>query len=97
MTWQIEVERIIRHENYRSGAPFYNDIALIRLARPAQLNNTTQLVCLPVDTVQAVRQIDGLTSFDRLSDVTAQVLGWGRTDYRSSGDLFVSILTSGGL
>ena len=89
-TYQIAVERRILHERYLSRTPLHNDIALVRLARPATLNDNVRPVCLPLAEGDA-SQIEGLGSFKRLGDVTGRVLGWGRTRYNSAGDLLVSV------
>ena len=43
----IDVEKIIVHENYKSPLDESNDIALINLASPAELGIGVGLVCLP--------------------------------------------------
>lgn len=62
-------ERIV-HEEYNPGTRA-NDIALIRLQRPATLNNSTQLVCLPSRDSQN-GNYDG---------TQMTVAGFGRTEY----------------
>jgi hypothetical protein len=50
----IEPEAVMVHKGYRlvrdpqGKNNMINDIALIRLPQPAQLNNGVQLVCLPI-------------------------------------------------
>jgi len=43
----FNVSKIIGHENYTVGGQFFNDVALIKLSRPAKLNKFVNLVCLP--------------------------------------------------
>ncbi|XP_064443632.1 chymotrypsin-C [Mirounga angustirostris] len=59
------VDSIIVHEKWNSLL-VRNDIALIKLAEPAQLSNTIQVACLP--------EVDSLLS----QDYPCYVTGWGR-------------------
>ena len=43
----FDVVQIIQHENYNSPRRLSNDIALLKLSRPAELRNGVGLVCLP--------------------------------------------------
>lgn len=43
----IAPSQIIAHEKFQQGGWMYNDVALIKLSRPAQLNEYVNLVCLP--------------------------------------------------
>jgi len=43
----INPAQIIVHEGYQQGGWMHNDVALIKLSRPAQLNKFVNLVCLP--------------------------------------------------
>lgn len=42
----INVAQIISHENYKKPKPFSNDVALLKLAKPAVLSRGVGLVCL---------------------------------------------------
>ena len=44
---EIEVQKIIMHEDYHSPARFAHDIALLKLKTPAMLGPGVGLVCLP--------------------------------------------------
>ena len=44
---RLEVEKIILHPSYHKPRRYAHDIALIKLARPAILNNAVGLACLP--------------------------------------------------
>ena len=48
----FNVVQIIRHENYNSPNRWSNDVALLRLSRPAVLRNGVGLVCLSDDQFQ---------------------------------------------
>ncbi|CAF1120856.1 unnamed protein product [Adineta steineri] len=67
-TQNIGVSRIFLHEQY-SSRTHANDIAIIRLCQPVQLNAYVNLICLPGPDPQ------------ELSSVT--VAGWGSTYYGS--------------
>jgi len=78
----IDVASTIKHEAYEKGLKnIVNDIALIKLSRPAVLNNGVQIVCLPGDPAQAARVL-GLRNLG--SDLVGKkltVVGWGYTEY----------------
>ena len=65
---EIRVARIIRHENYNNPLSYSNDIALIKLLKPANLGVGIGLVCLP-DMRHAL-------PFDNLNK-TCWITGWG--------------------
>lgn len=44
---RLNVKRIIVHPQYHRGSVHTNDVALLELARPAQLNDRVKTVCLP--------------------------------------------------
>ena len=48
----FDVVQIIQHENYNSPKPLSNDVALLKLSRPAVLRNGVGLVCLSDDQFQ---------------------------------------------
>jgi len=41
------VQKIIKHENYVDGAPWPNDIAMLKLSQPVSLGGHIKTVCLP--------------------------------------------------
>ena len=41
------IQRIIMHESYKRPFGLSNDIALLKLNKPAQINNYVGLACLP--------------------------------------------------
>merc|ERR1719289_118675 len=67
----ISPAQIIMHENYQKGGYWYNnDVALIKLSRPAKLNKYVNLVCLP-------------ERGDDQQGNTCYVSGWGYTSKSS--------------
>ena len=43
----FEVSQMYIHEQYQTSSGYGHDIALIRLSRPAELNEAVGVVCLP--------------------------------------------------
>jgi len=76
----IKIEKITVHKNYEQNPFFVNDIALIKLAKPAIINPGVQVVCMP--------SLAGSLSAS-LVGKTPTVVGWGRTDPFSNGYLSV--------
>jgi len=62
---EIEVEKIIMHEDYHTPVGLAHDIALLKLKTPAQLRSGVGLVCLP-DSDNAL--VPGKTCY---------ITGWG--------------------
>ena len=71
----IQVAKIIVHENYGSPLSYSNDIALIHLTSPADLGEGVGLVCLP-DTVLHL-------PFDNVNK-TCWITGWGTLSFLGS-------------
>jgi len=71
----IDVAKIIMHENYYTPLRESNDIALINLASPADLGEGVELVCLP-DTNHHL-------PFDNLNK-KCWITGWGTLSFRGS-------------
>jgi len=68
------------HENYqRRPSNVENDIALIKLPRPAILNSGVQMVCLP--SPEAASQLNLPNLRDGLTGTFPNVVGWGYTEY----------------
>uniref|UniRef100_A0A182QQA1 CLIP domain-containing serine protease n=1 Tax=Anopheles farauti TaxID=69004 RepID=A0A182QQA1_9DIPT len=81
----IPIEKILLHPNYhaeRSGVK--NDIAQLRLARPAQFNDFVQPICLPLEPSERRASYDG---------VRFVVAGWGQTEEAANSryKLFVGV------
>ncbi|CAG7834221.1 unnamed protein product [Allacma fusca] len=73
---EIPVETLITHERYDSTGNHDNDIALIRMSRPADLSSAfVKPVCLPYGDI--------LTQC-RLETSRPIIAGWGRTRFDSS-------------
>ncbi|XP_065087378.1 CLIP domain-containing serine protease HP8-like [Ochlerotatus camptorhynchus] len=77
----IQVARFIKHQHYSPGKK-KNDIALVKLARPAQLNDNVRPICLPLP--EMIEKIP----------LKMVVSGWGHTEDRNeiSKDLRYAIL-----
>jgi len=78
----IDVEKVIVHERYlKDSWHTSNDIALIRLAKPAKISVNVIPVCLPID--KAIAQ-DNLEVNDLLPSglvgKEVSVAGWGKTN-----------------
>ena len=68
----FDVVQIIQHDNYSSPKRWSNDVALLKLSRPAELRNGVGLVCLSDD------------QFQRPFNVTSKrcwTTGWGSLSY----------------
>ena len=63
----IDVEQIIRHENFRSPFTYSNDIALLKLAKPANLSDGVGLACLPDSSHFLVNKTCWITGWGTLS------------------------------
>jgi len=73
----IEPHMVHTHEEFKNELPNTNDIALIKLPRPAVLNEGVQMACLPVDTTFAAQSIGVSNLRDGLVNQYATVVGWG--------------------
>ena len=71
----IDVAKIVAHPSYKSPKRNSNDIALIKLARPAMMSRGVGLVCLPDDSP--------VLPYD-YSTKKCWISGWGRL--KSGGD-----------
>ena len=85
--FSIRAEQVTIHENYDiTTQSVVNDIALVKLDRPAVLNNGVQIVCLPVDEDEAARELN-LPDLDAgLTGKYPTVVGWGHKYNRDEGD-----------
>ena len=68
----FDVVQIIQHGNYSSPKRWSNDVALLKLSRPAELQNGVGLVCLSDDQFQR--------PFNDISK-KCWTTGWGRLSY----------------
>lgn len=91
--FQILIESVVKHEKYVGPQEKYkNDIALIRLAKPAQINQSVRPICLPInedklkDAFQLPDLVDGLVS--EVTDTT--IIGWGKVAIQDRFDASVS-------
>lgn len=83
----IPVAEIIRHPDYNLNGNEHNDIALLRLARPAKVSYFVKPICLP--SVAALR---GSTRDAGQSFVVA---GWGRTETRGQSNKKLKVEVGG--
>jgi hypothetical protein len=80
--FDITSELVKVHENYQKVlSNVKNDIALIKLPRPAVLNNGVGIVCLPLNPLEAARQLNIPDIRDGLTGTIPNVVGWGYTEY----------------
>eukprot|EP00095_Tigriopus_kingsejongensis_P002458 maker-scaffold1402_size43054-snap-gene-0.8 protein:Tk02458 transcript:maker-scaffold1402_size43054-snap-gene-0.8-mRNA-1 annotation:"hemolymph proteinase 5" len=82
---RIPIEKVISHPQYASRQAGYNDIALLRLSRPARLSQTAQLICLPVDPEATANFLRVQNMADGLLQKLGTLVGWGRTSASASG------------
>jgi hypothetical protein len=77
-----------------------NDIALVKLDKPAVLNNGVQIVCLPVEKEEAAKELNLQDLAAGLIGKYPTVVGWGFTEYnpyvfaREQGDFKTSNVAS---
>ena len=78
--FQITEQDVTVHPDYQKLIDqVHNDIALIRLPRPAVLNSAVQVVCLPLDTALAAVKLGVEDLRASLEGRYPQVVGWGHT------------------
>ena len=58
-----------------------NDIALVKLPRPAILNSGVQIVCLPLQAENTARQLNIPNLREGLIGTIPVVVGWGYQEY----------------
>lgn len=83
----IPIAEIIRHPNYNLNGQEHNDIALLRLARPAMLGYFVKPICLP--SVAALRG----TNQDAGQNFV--VAGWGRTETKAQSNKKLKVEVGG--
>ncbi|CAH1785597.1 unnamed protein product, partial [Owenia fusiformis] len=72
---------IIPHEGYAAGAPYPNDIALIKLQQPVTFNDYIQPACLPEDPNMSVTTEDNCL-----------ITGWGSTQDTGNNKLLQELV-----
>ena len=50
--FDISRSQVTKHHKFRPSGAFENDIALVRLDRPAELGRGVSIVCLPGDLIR---------------------------------------------
>ncbi|KAJ8713979.1 hypothetical protein PYW08_007599 [Mythimna loreyi] len=79
----IPVEEIIAQEGYSADDPNqHNDIALLRLAYNAQINDFVKPICLPLSNELRNSFYEGLDM---------EVAGWGKTETRTESDVKLKV------
>jgi secreted trypsin-like serine protease len=79
----IPIEQIIPHEKYDINDKFvHNDIAVIRLQKPAVYNFFVKPICLPLTETLRTANLDGLK---------LTVAGWGKTEMGSSSTVKLKV------
>jgi len=87
--FSIKKDQVTVHEGYeRTPKNIVNDIALVKLDRPATFNVGVAVACLPIDEQSAARQLNLPNLKDGLTGISPIVVGWGYTEYDpfKSGD-----------
>merc|ERR1711915_396800 len=90
--FDITADSVTVHEGYTHGlSNIVNDIALVKLPRPAILNNGVQIVCLPIEISTTKSDLEVSNLNEDLVGKKAVVVGWGYTEYdpwplREQGD-----------
>ena len=72
---------VTKHQDFQPSGAFQNDIALVRLDRPAELGRGVSFVCLPGDLDLAARQLNVRDLEQGLAGKYGIVVGWGYTEY----------------
>lgn len=81
----FEIEKMIKHPGYGSNG--HNDIALLRLSRPAQFSTYVKPICLPLSD-----DLQELTSFHGTQFTVA---GWGYTENGVSSETKLKVDVNG--
>jgi len=85
--FDVDEEDFIIHEDYvRSFDSILNDIALIKLPRPARLNKGVQMVCLPHNLAEFRHELGLENGGTELYGWNATVVGWGFKGYDPYAD-----------
>ena len=79
--FDISRSQVTKHQHFQPSGNFQNDIALVRLDRPAELGRGVSIVCLPGDLELAARQLNVKDLDQGLDGKYGIVVGWGYTEY----------------
>jgi len=78
----FDIASITKHESYERGYKnVLYDVALIKLSRPAVLNQAVQIVCLPDNPAAAARELGLRNLRSDLVGKRLTVVGWGYTEF----------------
>ncbi|XP_052742399.1 CLIP domain-containing serine protease HP8-like isoform X2 [Bicyclus anynana] len=78
----IDVEKIIPHENFNEQFPITADIALLRLKDPIIIQNNAAPICLPL--YNNLRDV-------HLAGLSGTVAGWGTTENRTGSTVLMKV------
>ena len=87
---QIGIAESIIHERFDPES-FANDIALLRLRRPARFNPAVGPVCLPVNEREIASRLGVSNLNSGLVGKNTTVIGWGRQYAGSQGSFRVGV------
>ena len=90
--FEISRSQVTKHQHFQASGNFQNDIALVRLERPAELGRGVSFACLPGDLGLAARQLNVKDLEQGLDGKYGIVVGWGYTEFNpyqggSQGDI----------
>ena len=79
--FDLKPEDILIHPDFQkeSDGSFTNDIALIRLPKPAKENLAVRVACLPINPTVAANDLNVPDIQEGLSSTVATIVGWGIT------------------
>ena len=80
--FEVNPKDVVVHPDFKEVSPgrVVNDIALIRLPRPAVENLGVRVACLPTDPIVAAKNLNVPDLGDGLSNRFAKIVGWGFTE-----------------
>ena len=83
--FDIRVNDITVHEDFVKGlgrkfTNIVNDIALVKLPRPAKLNAGVQMACLPFDSQEFKNYLKISNVNSGVEERESTVIGWGKTN-----------------
>jgi len=88
--FDVGPEDIVMHPDFKeeAGGRVINDIALIRLPKPAKESLAVRVACLPIDPAVAAADLNVADIKEGLSSKPAVVVGWGVADSDPDAKLF---------
>ena len=88
--FDVRPEDIVMHPDFKadSGGRVINDIALIRLPKPAKESLSVRAACLPINPAVAAAELNVPDLKEGLSSKPAVVVGWGVADSDPDAKLY---------